>query len=151
MLLAFAPILGRYEDDVPEDTKLRRLKELIDAFRAGAQARNTEMRLGTEQLVLVEGPSRRSTEEEPRLTGRTGRCRGVRHLDPMPQEHTQIAASITDHLLTWVPATTCLDCVKMAINASFSMTLKSDATSKGRICGVHNLVTMFGSESTLLQ
>ena len=72
VLFAIAPILGSYEDDVPEDIKLQRLKELIDAFRAGAQARNTEMRLGTEQLVLVEGPSRRSTEEEPRLTGRTG-------------------------------------------------------------------------------
>ena len=62
----------RYEDDVADDVKLRRLQELIAEFRQIAQARNDTLRVGTEQLVLVEGPSRRSTDERPRLTGRTG-------------------------------------------------------------------------------
>jgi tRNA A37 methylthiotransferase MiaB len=40
-------------DDVPEDTKKRRLKELIDTFYSIASTRNKRF-IGTHQLVLVE-------------------------------------------------------------------------------------------------
>ena len=46
-------------DDVPEQVKLRRLQEVIDAFQAGVKQRNAEL-LGSVQLVLVEGRARRS-------------------------------------------------------------------------------------------
>ncbi|NXX82684.1 CK5P1 protein, partial [Urocolius indicus] len=52
----------RLQDDVPPDTKRRRLQELIAVFREEA-ARANEAMVGQSQLVLVEGPSRRSASE----------------------------------------------------------------------------------------
>ena len=49
------------QDDVPLDTKLARLSEAIDVFHKGALVRN-EADVGTEQLVLVSGPSRRAPD-----------------------------------------------------------------------------------------
>ena len=58
-------------DDVPEATKLRRLQEVIDVFRAGVVDKNRKVEWGAFRLVLVEGPATRSTREKPMLTGRT--------------------------------------------------------------------------------
>ncbi|GAB0097998.1 CDK5RAP1-like protein [Sergentomyia squamirostris] len=52
----------RYQDDVPEDTKLSRMKSCIDIFRRTATDLNSEM-IGQEQLILIEGDSRRSSKD----------------------------------------------------------------------------------------
>ncbi|XP_069657400.1 mitochondrial tRNA methylthiotransferase CDK5RAP1 [Haliaeetus albicilla] len=52
----------RLQDDVPADIKKRRLEELITVFREEA-ARANEAMVGQSQLVLVEGPSKRSASE----------------------------------------------------------------------------------------
>ncbi|XP_064321659.1 mitochondrial tRNA methylthiotransferase CDK5RAP1 isoform X2 [Phalacrocorax carbo] len=52
----------RLQDDVPADIKKRRLEELITVFREEA-ARANETMVGQSQLVLVEGPSKRSVSE----------------------------------------------------------------------------------------
>ena len=57
-------------DDVPEATKKRRLQELINTYREGLQ-RASAAEIGTTHLVLVDGPSRKSSEAQPELTGRT--------------------------------------------------------------------------------
>jgi hypothetical protein len=57
-------------DDVPEATKLRRLQEVIATFREVA-AEDNQAELGRMHLVLVEGPSKRSTDAVPEWTGRS--------------------------------------------------------------------------------
>ncbi|KAI6074038.1 CDK5 regulatory subunit-associated protein 1 [Aix galericulata] len=52
----------RLQDDVPADVKQRRLQELIAVFREEAATANEAM-VGQSQLVLVEGPSKRSASE----------------------------------------------------------------------------------------
>ncbi|XP_062445292.1 mitochondrial tRNA methylthiotransferase CDK5RAP1 [Rhea pennata] len=52
----------RLQDDVPADVKRRRLEELITVFREEA-ARTNKAMVGHSQLVLVEGPSKRSALE----------------------------------------------------------------------------------------
>ena len=59
------------EDDVSEEVKQRRLREIIETFRRSVQRRNERIELGVERLVLVEGPSTKSSAEKPSLTGRT--------------------------------------------------------------------------------
>jgi tRNA A37 methylthiotransferase MiaB len=54
-------------DDVPEHVKKRRLAEVIDAQRKGAEAANA-LEVGRVHCVLVEGRSKRSDE---RMSGRT--------------------------------------------------------------------------------
>ncbi|KHJ79154.1 radical SAM methylthiotransferase, MiaB/RimO family [Oesophagostomum dentatum] len=49
----------RLVDDVPEDVKRRRHEELASAFREESLAIHQSL-IGSEQLVLVEGPSKRS-------------------------------------------------------------------------------------------
>ncbi|XP_045151458.1 mitochondrial tRNA methylthiotransferase CDK5RAP1 [Echinops telfairi] len=56
----------RLQDDVPEKVKLRRLEELITVFREEATKAN-ETAVGSAQLVLVEGLSKRSATD---LSGR---------------------------------------------------------------------------------
>ena len=58
----------RFADDVLEETKGRRLNEIIDKQLAHSLASNQRM-LGTLQKVLIEGKSKRSEEH---LCGRTG-------------------------------------------------------------------------------
>jgi MiaB/RimO family radical SAM methylthiotransferase len=60
-----------FADDVPQDVKLQRLQQIIDIFRSEVQKKNEEECLGRVELVLVEGPSKKSTEDSPALTGRT--------------------------------------------------------------------------------
>ncbi|XP_072370749.1 mitochondrial tRNA methylthiotransferase CDK5RAP1 isoform X2 [Scyliorhinus torazame] len=57
----------RLQDSVPAIVKQRRLEELITVFREEAAKLNSEL-IGTEQLVLVEGTSKRSRVE---LCGRS--------------------------------------------------------------------------------
>lgn len=52
-----------YEDDVPEETKLRRLREVIDLFQKHAHTA-MQQQVGKEHLVLVEGKSRRAGEAD---------------------------------------------------------------------------------------
>ncbi|KAM5245636.1 mitochondrial tRNA methylthiotransferase CDK5RAP1 [Ctenodactylus gundi] len=52
----------RLKDDVPEEVKLRRLEELITVFREEASKAN-KASVGCTQLVLVEGPSKRSAAD----------------------------------------------------------------------------------------
>lgn len=56
-----------YQDNVPENVKLRRLQELIYEYRQGLQEIAAK-EIGRRHIVLVEGPSKRSTSQ---LTGRT--------------------------------------------------------------------------------
>ncbi|XP_021383119.2 mitochondrial tRNA methylthiotransferase CDK5RAP1 [Lonchura striata] len=52
----------RLQDDVPAEEKKRRLEQLIATFREEAARANAEL-VGQAQLVLVEGPSKRSASE----------------------------------------------------------------------------------------
>ncbi|CAI5457699.1 unnamed protein product [Closterium sp. Yama58-4] len=58
----------RLEDDVPEEVKQRRLSELVATFRETTAARYSAQ-VGTRQVVLVEGPNKRSPHTE--LIGKT--------------------------------------------------------------------------------
>uniref|UniRef100_A0A3B4F8L0 CDK5 regulatory subunit associated protein 1 n=1 Tax=Pundamilia nyererei TaxID=303518 RepID=A0A3B4F8L0_9CICH len=57
----------RLQDDVPVEVKQRRLEECITVFRGEAERVNAAL-IGSTQLVLVEGESKRSAED---LCGRT--------------------------------------------------------------------------------
>lgn len=57
----------KFEDDVPEDVKKRRLTEIIGRQMEIQEERN-RMEIGRQHLVLAEGPSKRS---EHQLCGRT--------------------------------------------------------------------------------
>ena len=57
----------KYEDNVPEDVKKRRLTEIIQQQMA-IQEKNNKKEIGNRHLVLVEGTSKRSDEQ---LSGRT--------------------------------------------------------------------------------
>ncbi|MCO5605442.1 hypothetical protein L7F22_059626 [Adiantum nelumboides] len=52
----------KYEDDVPEAVKQRRLSEVIETFRASSVPR-FESQIGSTQLVLVTGPSKRDSRD----------------------------------------------------------------------------------------
>ncbi|HLR26567.1 MAG TPA: tRNA (N6-isopentenyl adenosine(37)-C2)-methylthiotransferase MiaB [Fodinibius sp.] len=57
----------KYEDDVPEDVKKRRLSEIIEQQMSIQEGLNKK-EIGRRHLVLAEGPSKRSDEQ---LSGRT--------------------------------------------------------------------------------
>jgi tRNA-2-methylthio-N6-dimethylallyladenosine synthase len=59
----------RFDDDIPDETKKRRLTEIIEKQLAHSLASNKKQ-IGTTQKVLIEGPSKRSKDF---LCGRTGR------------------------------------------------------------------------------
>jgi MiaB/RimO family radical SAM methylthiotransferase len=59
------------EDNVPAETKQRRLQEVIDTFRYNVQKKNEELELGRLRLVLVEGESKRSKPGSRSWSGRT--------------------------------------------------------------------------------
>ncbi|KAG6622376.1 CDK5 regulatory subunit-associated protein 1 [Phytophthora cinnamomi] len=61
----------RMEDDVPQEHKLRRLREVIDTFSEVVTRKNHVEDSDRLHIVLVQGPSRRSTDEDPKLTGLT--------------------------------------------------------------------------------
>lgn len=59
-----------YVDDVPDGIKQRRLAELIEAFREST-GQFYDSKIGTVQLVLVEGPNKRAPDTE--LIGKSDR------------------------------------------------------------------------------
>jgi len=59
------------EDNIPETIKLRRLQEIIDVQYANVHHKNVADELGQYRLILVEGLAKKSTTEQPWLTGRT--------------------------------------------------------------------------------
>lgn len=59
------------QDDVPEEVKQQRLRQLIDTYQAAVHAKNAAEEVGKLRLVLLEGPSKRSTPEQPAWHGRT--------------------------------------------------------------------------------
>ncbi|KAG1710376.1 hypothetical protein DVH05_017378 [Phytophthora capsici] len=61
----------RMKDDVTPEDKLRRLREVIDTFSEVVTRKNRVEDSDRLHVVLVQGPSRRSTDEEPKLTGLT--------------------------------------------------------------------------------
>ncbi|XP_027360562.1 CDK5RAP1-like protein isoform X2 [Abrus precatorius] len=71
-----------YVDDVPEEIKQRRLTELIEAFREST-GKCYDSQVGTTQLVLVEGPNRRSPDTE--LLGKSDKGHRVSFVNkPIP-------------------------------------------------------------------
>ena len=70
-----------FEDDVPQEVKLRRLQEIIDTFRAKAVEKNRELETGATRLVLTEGLSHKkhhliaegetSSSRSVQMTGKT--------------------------------------------------------------------------------
>lgn len=67
----------RMEDDVSEDVKLRRLREVIDTFHGLAKAKNERTELGAYHLVLVEEGFRRPPAGwDQDVRARTGRTDG---------------------------------------------------------------------------
>ncbi|KAL9703890.1 hypothetical protein quinque_007408 [Culex quinquefasciatus] len=56
----------RFTDDVPDSVKQQRLRDMIKVFRAGAERLNAQF-VGNEELILVEGASKRSPND---LAGR---------------------------------------------------------------------------------
>uniref|UniRef100_A0A7N0UHD6 CDK5RAP1-like protein n=2 Tax=Kalanchoe fedtschenkoi TaxID=63787 RepID=A0A7N0UHD6_KALFE len=71
-----------YVDDVPENIKQRRLTEMIEAFRE-TTGQFYDIQIGTTQLVLVEGPNKRSPDTE--LIGKSDRGhRVIFNIEPVP-------------------------------------------------------------------
>lgn len=61
----------RMEDDVATDVKLRRLQQVIDTYSDVVTRKNRVEDSDRLHLVLVQGASRRSSDEKPMLTGLT--------------------------------------------------------------------------------
>ena len=78
------PAARHMSDDVPGQTKKRRLQELIEVYREGLQ-RASVAEIGKTHVVLVEGASRKSSAVRPELTGRTDTFKRVVFPDvPVP-------------------------------------------------------------------
>ena len=72
-------------DDTPHEVKLKRLQQ-VQATIEDNMKRISEARFGTVQRILVEGPSRKSSAENPELMGRTECNRAVNFpAGPNPQ------------------------------------------------------------------
>lgn len=52
----------RFQDDVPQETKIERLKQMVDLFRKNAELLNRKL-IGTKQLILIEGSSKRDKKQ----------------------------------------------------------------------------------------
>jgi len=72
-------------DDTPHEVKLKRLQQ-VQATIEDNMKRISDTRFGTVQRILVEGPSRKSSAENPELMGRTECNRAVNFpAGPNPQ------------------------------------------------------------------
>ncbi|MCC5933858.1 MAG: tRNA (N6-isopentenyl adenosine(37)-C2)-methylthiotransferase MiaB [Balneolales bacterium] len=82
----------KYEDDIPEEVKKRRLSEIID-LQMRNQAEANKQEIGRTHLVLVEGESKRNADQ---LNGRTDTNKMVvfDRMDYQPGEY--IMVRITD-------------------------------------------------------
>jgi tRNA-2-methylthio-N6-dimethylallyladenosine synthase len=63
----------KYEDNVPETVKLRRLSEVISTFRTGA-AELSRKQIGKRYRVLIEKPSKRNPNQMKGRTDGLRRC-----------------------------------------------------------------------------
>lgn len=103
----------RMIDDVPEETKRRRLQELVDSFYSLA-AVNNQRYIDTDQLVLVEHTSKRSQSD---LVGRTdGNIKVVFPSIPL-QSHLSLDSKV-------IPKPG--DYVKVKISSASSLTLRGE-------------------------
>jgi tRNA A37 methylthiotransferase MiaB len=86
-------------DDVQQEEKMRRLQEVISTFRAEMIAKNIS-EVGKFQLVLVEGPAKKSTIEAPTLTGRSdGNKRCVFESSQIPKLEDNSDPLVTQNFL----------------------------------------------------
>ncbi|RFS26282.1 tRNA (N6-isopentenyl adenosine(37)-C2)-methylthiotransferase MiaB [Chitinophaga silvatica] len=69
----------RYQDDIPEEVKKRRLAEIVELYRRHSQE-SMEKEVGKTFKVLVEGPSKRSADQ---LFGRNDQNKAI----IFPKEH----------------------------------------------------------------
>jgi len=83
----------KYEDNVPEDVKKRRLSEIIDQQRA-IQEKNNKKEVGQRYLVLVEGTSKKSDEQ---LSGRTDTNKMVVFDRENYQKGDYVEVEVTDY------------------------------------------------------
>lgn len=115
-----------YADDVPENVKQRRLTELIHTFRENAGP-CLDSQIGTTQLVLVEGPAKRSPETE--LMGKSDRGHRV-SFTSVPLRHS---FSADDQMRKPVAG----DFVEVRILNSTKATLSGEALARTSLSGFH--------------
>ncbi|TMW67745.1 hypothetical protein Poli38472_007417 [Pythium oligandrum] len=93
----------RMQDDVPQEIKLRRLQEVITTFGDVVTAKNRVEDSDRLHVVLVQGPSRRSNDDAPMLTGLTDtnkRCVFPDNFLPASlSEHGQQAGALASEFL----------------------------------------------------
>lgn len=77
----------RYSDDIPDSTKASRLAEIINVFYTGLTEKINQNSIGKSELVLVEGPSKKSSEY---LCGRSDGGRMI----VFPKKNIRIRESI---------------------------------------------------------
>ncbi|KAK8923567.1 CDK5RAP1-like protein [Platanthera zijinensis] len=127
-----------YVDDVPENVKQRRLAELIRTFRE-----NTgpcfDSQIGTTQLVLVEGPAKRSPETE--LMGKSDRGHRV-SFTSVPLRHSRTA---DDEMRKPVAG----DFVEVRILNSTKATLSGEALARTSLSCFHKAGVSSDSGSLL--
>lgn len=86
------PAHRKYEDDVPEPEKQRRLREIVDLFY-GTVAQKNKKEIGKLHLILLEGTSKKSDNE---LKGRTDTNKKV--VIPRDSELPTFSLSSSPHL-----------------------------------------------------
>jgi tRNA A37 methylthiotransferase MiaB len=121
-----------YQDDVSEEVKQRRLAEIIETFRRVAGARNA-LEVGKEHLVLVEGLSKRSTPENPTMTGRNDnnkRC----IISPSSSELGDLALQAGDY-------------VRVRVKEASAQTLFCEPLEKSSISEFYSTTSEGGSKS----
>ncbi|XP_040060423.2 mitochondrial tRNA methylthiotransferase CDK5RAP1 [Gasterosteus aculeatus] len=134
----------RLQDDVPPEEKRRRLEECIAAFREEAAKVNAAL-IGSTQLVLVEGESKRSAKD---LCGRTdGNMKVI-----FPKEDVAVQPSALDTASVHAG-----DYVLVKILSSSSQTLRGRALSHSSLSSVmkgrelllsHQLANHVASDTT---
>lgn len=102
----------RFQDNVPDEVKQFRLRELNNQFRKSAELANRKF-IGQKQTILIEGPSKRSDTE---WFGRNdANLKVIVHLDSIPVSHENL--SVTKPLKA-------SDFVRVLITDSSSQSLK---------------------------
>ena len=91
------------QDNIPEEIKQRRLREVIDTFRFHVQKKNEEREVGRIRLVMIEGESKRSKPGNRSWSGRTDQNKRI--LFPTKDEKCRglsenVLAPILQHIRT---------------------------------------------------
>lgn len=102
----------RYEDDIPDDVKQRRLREIIDTFHEVLEERNRDF-IGTMQIGMVHGYSKKSRDE---LMARSDGNKSI-IFDPSPLLDKGVEL---DHLLKGA-------FVELSITSAQGIALRGDA------------------------